>query len=78
MLKDGPRLTINEAADELGVTAAWLRFGERLGSLPLARRTAGGWHYYTPEDIGRLRRLGVGERKRRLAILAEQQVNCDG
>lgn len=59
-------LTISEAAGELGVTAAWLRFGERLGSLPLARRTRSGWRYYTPEDIDRLRRLGVGERKRRL------------
>lgn len=67
MLKERRTLTISEAADELGVTAAWLRFGERLGSLPLARRTAGGWRYYTPEDIERLRRLGVGERKRRLA-----------
>jgi DNA-binding transcriptional MerR regulator len=60
-------LTIGEAAEELGVTAAWLRFGERLGSLPLARRTSRGWRYYTREDIERLRRLGVGERKRRLA-----------
>jgi DNA-binding transcriptional MerR regulator len=60
-------LTISQAADELGVSPGWLRFGERLGSLPLARRTQSGWRYYTPEDIERLRRLGVGERKRRLA-----------
>jgi DNA-binding transcriptional MerR regulator len=59
--------TISQAADELGVTAAWLRFGERLGSLPLARRTAGGWRYYTAEDIERLRRLGVGKGKRLMA-----------
>jgi DNA-binding transcriptional MerR regulator len=58
-------LTIGEAADELGVSRSWLRFGERLGTLPLARRTPSGWRYYTPEDIERLRRLGVGERKRR-------------
>jgi len=57
---------IGEAAAKLGVTASWLRFGERLGSLPLARRTRSGWRYYTPEDLNRLRRLGVGERKRRL------------
>jgi hypothetical protein len=31
-------LTIGEAADALGVTPSWLRFGERLGSIPLARR----------------------------------------
>jgi DNA-binding transcriptional MerR regulator len=66
MLTEQPTLTISEAAEELGVTPSWLRFGERLGSLPLARRTRSGWRYYTPEDIDRLRRLGVGERKRRL------------
>jgi len=59
-------LTISEAAEELGISQSWLRFGERLGSLPLARRNESGWRYYTPEDIDRLRRLGVGERKRRL------------
>lgn len=58
--------SISQAADELGVTRSWLRFGERLGALPLARRNQSGWRYYTPEDIERLRRLGVGERKRRL------------
>jgi DNA-binding transcriptional MerR regulator len=60
-------LTISEAANELGVTPGWLRFGERLGALPLARRNPNGWRYYTLEDIERLRRLGVGERKRRFA-----------
>jgi DNA-binding transcriptional MerR regulator len=66
MLKEQRTLTISQAADKLGVSRSWLRFGERLGSLPLARRTRSGWRYYTPEDIERLRRLGVGERKRRL------------
>jgi DNA-binding transcriptional MerR regulator len=65
-------LTISQAADELGVSPSWLRFGERLGSLPLARRTQGGWRYYTPEDIERLRRLGVGERKRHLAEACDE------
>jgi DNA-binding transcriptional MerR regulator len=60
------RRTISEAAEALGVTPSWLRFGERLGAIPLARRTPSGWRYYTPEDLDRLRRLGVGERKRRL------------
>ena len=67
MLVNRHTLTISEAADELGVTPGWLRFGERLGALPLARRNPNGWRYYTLEDIERLRRLGVGERKRRLA-----------
>jgi DNA-binding transcriptional MerR regulator len=60
--------TISKCADELGVTSSWLRFGERLGALPLARRTPNGWRYYTHQDIARLRRLGVGQRKRRLAV----------
>jgi DNA-binding transcriptional MerR regulator len=66
MLSERRTYTISQAADELGITASWLRFGERLGSLPLARRTQSGWRYYTPEDLDRLRRLGVGERKRRV------------
>lgn len=66
MLKEQRTSTIRQAADELGVTPSWLRFGERLGALPLARRNQSGWRYYTPEDIERLQRLGVGERKRYL------------
>jgi DNA-binding transcriptional MerR regulator len=67
MLEERRTLTISEAASELGVSTAWLRFGERLGALPRARRTEGGWRIYSPEDVERLRRLGVGERKRRLS-----------
>lgn len=66
MLEKQHTLTIGQAADQLGVSPSWLRFGEQLGSLPLARRTPSGWRYYTSEDLDRLRRLGVGERKRRL------------
>ncbi len=66
MLKEQRTLTISQAAAELNVTAAWLRFGERLGALPPARRDQSGWRYYTTEDIECLRRLGVGERKKRL------------
>ena len=73
MLVSRHTLRISEAADELGVTPGWLRYGDRLGALPVVRRNLNGWRYYTPEDIERLRRLGVGERKRRLAAAAEQQ-----
>ncbi len=66
MLVEQRTLTISEAAEELGVTPSWLRFGERLGSMPLARRTRGGQRRYTEADVERLRRLGVGARKRRL------------
>lgn len=67
MLKERRTLTVGQAANELGVSPSWLRFGERLGSLPLAQRSVGGHRRYTPEDIDRLRRLGVGSRKRLLA-----------
>jgi DNA-binding transcriptional MerR regulator len=67
MLKERRTYTISEAAEALGVSPGWLRFGERLGSMPLARRTRGGHRFYTNEDIARLRRLGVGERKKHLA-----------
>ena len=63
--------SISGAAEELNVTLSWLRFGERLGALPVARRNTNGYRYYTLEDIERLRRLGVGERKRRLAEFHE-------
>ena len=66
MLKE--QRTIGEAAEELGVTPSWLRFGERLGALPLARRSPNGWRYYSSEDIERLRRLGVGQRKTQLMV----------
>ena len=71
MLQEQRILTIGQAAKELGVSCSWLRFGERLGALPLARRTPAGWRYYTLEDLDRLRRLGIGERKRRLAASHE-------
>jgi DNA-binding transcriptional MerR regulator len=58
--------TIGEVADRLNVSVGWLRIGERLGALPLARRTPAGWRYYTSDDLERLRRLGVGQRKREL------------
>jgi len=65
-------LTISQCADALGVTPSWLRFGERLGALPLAWRNSRGWRYYTPEDIERLRRLGVGQRKQRLLAACDE------
>ena len=67
MLEERGTYSISEAAEALDVTASWLRFGERLGALPLARRTPSGWRYYTEDDLQRLRQLGVGERKRHLA-----------
>jgi DNA-binding transcriptional MerR regulator len=66
MLTERRTFTIGEVADQLNVSVGWLRIGERLGALPLARRTPAGWRYYTPEDLERLHRLGVGQRKKAL------------
>ncbi len=59
-------MTIGQVAEALDVSKSWLRFGERLGAFPMARRAPNGHRFYTPEDLNRLRRLGVGERKKRL------------
>jgi len=47
--------SISEAARKLGLSAEWLRQGEKRGSLPRARRDRNGYRYYTKEDIERLR-----------------------
>jgi DNA-binding transcriptional MerR regulator len=46
---------ISEAARELGLSADWLRQGEKRGPLPPARRDRRGYRFYTPEDLERLR-----------------------
>lgn len=51
----GRMYSISEAARKLGLSAEWLRQGEKCGSLPPARRDRNGYRYYTPEDIERLR-----------------------
>jgi DNA-binding transcriptional MerR regulator len=73
MLEERRTWTIGEAAEELDISKSWLRFGERLGALPLARRTPAGWRYYTTEDLERLRRLGVGQRKKQLEERARER-----
>ena len=47
--------TISEAARELGLSADWLRQGEKRGSLPLAQRDRNGYRFYTVQDIEHLR-----------------------
>ena len=55
-METAPRIYgISEAARELGLSAEWLRQGERRGSLPKAPRDHNGYRYYTPEDLERLR-----------------------
>ena len=47
--------SVSEAARKLGLSADWLRQGEKRGSLPPARRDRNGYRYYTTEDLDRLR-----------------------
>lgn len=53
---------ISETARELGLSAEWLRQGEKRGALPPARRDRNGHRFYTPEDIERLRHRRLLER----------------
>ncbi len=53
---------VSEAARELGLSAEWLREGERRGSLPKAKRDRNGYRYYTDGDIERLRTRRLLER----------------
>jgi DNA-binding transcriptional MerR regulator len=46
---------ISEAARELGISAEWLRVGERRGFFSPAPRDRDGHRYYTDEDIERIR-----------------------
>jgi putative resolvase len=55
MKTDSKIYSISEAARELGLSAEWLRQGEKRGSLPPANRDRRGYRYYTSEDIERLR-----------------------
>lgn len=57
-------LSISEAARELGLSAEWLRQGEKRGSLPSARRDRNGHRVYTPDDIERLRNRRLLRRDR--------------
>ena len=55
-MRTEPRIYgISQAARELGLSADWLRRGEKRGSLPPARRDRNGHRYYTPENLERLR-----------------------
>ncbi len=54
---------ISEAARELGLSADWLRQGEKRGALPPARRDRNGHRIYTPEDLECLRNRRLLERR---------------
>ena len=56
---------ISEAARRLGVTPHYLRTLETAGKIPPARRDLNG-RIYSGRDIVFLKRLGVGQRPRKL------------
>ncbi len=62
---------ISEAARLLGVSADWLREGEKRGRLPKAERDHNGYRIYTPERIELLRQMRVGSHPRRLKTVEE-------
>lgn len=63
-MKENRRATyrISEAARELGISAEWLRVGEKRGYFPLALRDHNGHRFYTEEDIERMRNRPTSRR----------------
>jgi MerR-like DNA binding protein len=55
---------ISEAARELGISAEWLRVGEKRGYFPPALRDRNGHRYYTEEDMERMRNRPTSRRTR--------------
>jgi DNA-binding transcriptional MerR regulator len=53
MANDG-RMTITEAAHEVGVTPKTIRRWEDAGKVPKARKDWRGWRVYFPQDVERL------------------------
>lgn len=49
-----PTFSIGEAARRANVSPDLVRYYERVGVLPRAPRTAGGFRYYTEESVARL------------------------
>jgi DNA-binding transcriptional MerR regulator len=63
-MKEKRRTTyrISEAARELGISAEWLRVGEKRGYFPPALRDRNGHRYYTEEDMERMRNRTTSRR----------------
>ena len=63
-MKENGRTTyrIFEAARELGISAEWLRVGEKRAYFPPALRDRNGYRYYTEEDIERMRNRPTSRR----------------
>ena len=50
----GPTFNIGEAARRAGISPDLIRYYERVGVLPRAPRSAGGFRYYSEETVARL------------------------
>ncbi len=61
----GGQIRISQAAEELGVSAQYLRMLEWEGRIPPARRDFNG-RVYSEFDVALLKSLGVGSRPHRL------------
>jgi DNA-binding transcriptional MerR regulator len=61
---DTPKIfAISEAARQLGLSAQWLREGEKRGVFPPAKRDKNNFRYYLPEDLEALRNRRLLERR---------------
>lgn len=77
-------MTIGTLADRLGLNPRTIRYYERVGLIPPAQRSAGGYRLYTPADEDRIRfiksaqRLGLtlGEVKETLAFRERDERPC--
>ena len=77
-------MTIGALAERLGLNARTIRYYERVGLIPAAERSPGGYRLYTPADEDRIRfiksaqRLGLtlGEVKETLAFRERDERPC--
>lgn len=64
MVRDPEAMTVGEAAERLGVTAATLRNWDRAGKLKADRHPINGYRLYKLHEIEALRRAIHGEKDR--------------
>ena len=71
-------LTVSNLAAEVGLSAATVRYYERLGLLPKPERTAAGYRQYSQDAVERLRFIKSAQRLGlRLQEIAEVLAICD-
>jgi DNA-binding transcriptional MerR regulator len=71
-------LTVSDLGAEVGLSAAAVRYYERLGLLPAPERTAAGYRQYSKDAVERLRFIKSAQRLGlRLREIAELLAICD-